>query len=95
MLMLIWAHTGFGLQHLGNDVLAVFAERLCASNTQHHCYRMGGEMMPPLIKEPETWTPAETPAVKTLISAITGNMPDNQMSTKELKRRLEQVCTKP
>lgn len=96
VLMLIWAHTGFGLQHLGNDVLAVFAERLCASssNTQHHCYHMGGEMMPPMIKEPDTWTPAETQAVKTLISSITGNVPNNQMSTKDLKRRLEQVCTK-
>lgn len=98
VLMLIWAHTGLGLQHLGNDVLALYAERLCSSSSNEltsksNCYRMGGEMMPPSAKPTNTWGPAETHAAKSLISAITGKIPDNQMPTDELKKQLDSVCS--
>lgn len=98
VLMLIWAHTGLGLQHLGNDVLALYAERLCSSSSSEitrssNCYRMGGEMMPPSTKPTNTWGPPETHATKSLISAITGKMPDNQLPTEELKKRLDGLCS--
>jgi hypothetical protein len=99
VLMLIWAHTGLGLQHLGNDVLALYAERLCSSNieieisSKNNCYRMGGEMMPPSTKPTNTWGPAETHAAKSLISAITGKIPDNQIPTDELKKQLDNICS--
>jgi len=98
VLMLIWAHTGLGLQHLGNDVLALYAERLCSTSSNEianksHCYRMGGEMMPNSTKPTNTWSPAEMHAAKSLISAVTGKIPDNQMPTNELKKQLDSVCS--
>jgi hypothetical protein len=54
---------------------------------------MGGEMMPPSAKPTNTWGPAETHAAKSLISAITGKIPDNQMPTDELKKQLDSVCS--
>lgn len=95
VLMLIWAQTGLGLQHLGNDVLALFAERLCSVNeySKTSCHRMGGEMMPPPTKPPNTWGPAEINATKTLIAAITGSVPDNDTPTDELKKQLDKICS--
>jgi hypothetical protein len=96
VLMLIWAQTGMGLQHLGNDVLALFAERLCGTTidqSKTSCYRMGGEMMPSYTKPSNTWGPHENNATRTLIAAITGKVPDSATTSDELKKQLDKLCS--